>query len=199
MHPPTPVSNHLQVGLDGIHTTPSEVGQWSGGARKRKQETSLSQVQQLQLPFSSPAARSLLTLHDEQYYGRSCKSRLNNTISSSASDGGGYMPNSPPGSLSFATDSPKPKGEIGLFLDRSGYETDQPSPSVVRAHPGPSSWSNGAQCSSSLDPKMSSLFQPPPSPAEGTQHMYDKVISFLRDKIYGGFPGLSDGRAWLGL
>ena len=38
----TPVSNYL--GLDGIHTTPSDVGQWSGGARKRKQEASVGQV-----------------------------------------------------------------------------------------------------------------------------------------------------------
>ena len=91
---PTNARIELQyLRLDGIHATPSEVGQWSGGRRKRKRETSLSQVQQVQLPFGFPAARSLLTLHDEQYYGRPWKSRRNNAISSS--DGGEYMPASP--------------------------------------------------------------------------------------------------------
>ena len=92
---PTNARIELQyLRLDGSHATPSEVGQWFGGARKRKRETSLSlsQVQQVQLPFGSPAARSLLTLHDEQYYGRPWKSRRNNAISS---DGGGYMSDSP--------------------------------------------------------------------------------------------------------
>ena len=66
VHPLTPVSNHL--GLDGIHTTPSEVGHTgSGGTRKRNRETGLSQVQQS--PFGSPAARSMPTLH-EQHYSR---------------------------------------------------------------------------------------------------------------------------------
>jgi hypothetical protein len=72
------VSHHL--GLDGIHTITSEVGQWSGGAIKRKRETSLSQVQQS--PFGSSAARSMPTLH-EQYYGRPWEPRRNNPISSS--------------------------------------------------------------------------------------------------------------------
>jgi len=73
----------------------------------------------------------------------------------------------------------------GSFLDRSGYETDpdQPSPSVARARPGPSSGSNTAQGSSSSDRKMSSLLQPPPTPMEGPQRKHDNVVSFLQDKF----------------
>jgi hypothetical protein len=172
VHPLTPVSNHL--GLDGIHTTQSEVGQWSGGARKRKRETSLSQVQQS--PFGSPAARSM---HEENY-GRPWKSRRNNPIPSS--DGGGYMSDSPPAAYrSQRVQQRREQTHPGSFLDRSGYETDQPSPSVVRApRPGPSSGSNAIQGS---DRKMSSLLQPPPAPMEGPQRMYDKVASFLQDKF----------------
>jgi len=63
----------------------------------------------------------------------------------------------------------------GSFLDHSGYETDQPSPSVVRSRPGPSSGSNAG--------RMSSLLQPPPATIEGSRHMHDKAVSFLRDKF----------------
>jgi hypothetical protein len=180
LDPLTPVSNHL--GLDGIHTTASEVGQWSGGARKRKRETSLNQVQES--PFGSPAARSMPTFHHEQYYGRPWKSRRNNPISSS--DGGGYMSDSPPAAYrSQRVQQRREQTHSGSFLDRSGYETDpdQPSPSVVRARPGPSSGSNAAQGLSSSDRKMSSLLQPPPTPMEGSQRMHDNVVSFLQDKF----------------
>src|SRR5580698_1479029 len=93
VHPLTPVSNHAS--LDGMHTTPREVGQRTGGARKRKRDTSPSQVQHSPFGFGSPAARStsMPTLH-EQYYGRPWKSRRNNPIS--PSDGGGYMSDSHP-------------------------------------------------------------------------------------------------------
>ena len=123
---PTNARIELQyLRLDGIHATASEVGQWSGGARKRKRETSLSHVQQFQLPFGSPAARSLLTLHDEQYYGRPWKSRRNNAISS---DGGGYMSDSPPAAYRApqGIQRRREKTYSGSFLDRSGYEMDQP-------------------------------------------------------------------------
>jgi hypothetical protein len=174
VHPLTPVSDHL--GLDGIHTTPSEVGQWSGGARKRKREASLSQVQQS--PFGSSAAWSMPTLREE-YYGRPWKSRRNNPISSS--DGGGHMSDSPPAAYrSQKVQQRREQTHPGSFLDRSGYEMDQPSPSVVRARPGPSSGPNAAQGS---DRKMSSLLQPPPAPMEGSRRMDDKVASFLRDKF----------------
>ena len=179
VHPPTPGSDCL--GLDGIHTTPSEVGQWSGGARKRKRETSLSQVQQL--PFGSPAARSMPTLH-RQHYGRPWKSRRNNPFSSS--DGAGYMSDSPPAAYrSQRVQQRREQIHSGSFLDRSGYhdETDQPSTSVVDARPGPSSESNAAQGSSSSDRKMSSLLQPPPAPTEGSQRIHDKVASFLQDEF----------------
>ena len=182
VRPLTPVSNHL--GLDGIHTTPSEVGQWSGEARKRKRETGLSQVQQS--PFGSPAARGMPTLH-EQYYSRPRKSRRNNPISSP--DGGGYMSDSPPAAYRSPQRVQQRReqtySESFLARDRSGYETDQPSPPVVRGRPRPSiaSGSNGAQGSSSSGRKMSSLLQPPPAPMEGPQRMHDKVVSFLQDKF----------------
>ena len=175
VHPLTPVSNRL--GLDGIHTTPSEVGQWSHSARKRKREPSLDQVQQS--PFGSPAARSIPMCG--QYCGRPRKSRRNNPISSSD---GGQMSDSPPVAYrSQRVQKRREQTHSGSFLDRrSGYETDQPSPSVVvRARPGPSSGSNAAQGSSSSERKMSSLLQPPPAPMETSQRMHDKVALFLRD------------------
>ena len=177
VHPLTPVSNRL--GLDGMHTTPSEVGQRSGGTRKRKRETSLSQVQQS--PVGSPAARSMLTLH-EQYYDRPWKSRRNNPISTS--DGGGYMSDSPPAAYrSQKVQQRREQTHSGSFLDRSGYETDQPSLPVIRARPGPSNRSDDAQGSSSSDRKMSSLLQPPPAPMEASQRMHDKVASFLENRF----------------
>src|SRR6266852_4891610 len=176
VHPLTPVSNHL--GLDGIHITPSEVGQRSGGTRKRKRETSLSQVQQS--PFGSPAARSMLTLHG-QYYDRPWKPRRNNPISTS--DGGGYMSDSPPAAYrSQKVQQRREQTHSGSFLDRSGYETDQPSLSVIRARPGPSNRSNDAPGSSFSDRKMSTLLQPPPAPMEASQRMHDKVASFLENR-----------------
>jgi hypothetical protein len=185
MHPLTPVSDHL--GLDGIYTTTSEVGQWSGGARKRKRETSLSQVQQS--PFGSPAARSTMPTLREQYYGRPWKSRRNNPISSS--DGGGYMSDSPPAAYrSQRVQQRREQTHSGSFMDRLEYEMDQPSQSVVRARPGPSSGSNSAQGSSSSDRKMSSLLQPPPAPTEGSQRMHDKVASFLQDEF------MEDAQDW---
>jgi hypothetical protein len=168
VNPLTPVSNYL--GLDGIHTTPSEVGQWSGGARKRKREASVGQVQQS--PFGSPAAaRNISTLH-EQHSGRPWKSRRNsNRISSS--EGGGYMSDSPPAAYRpQRIQQRREQTHSGSFLDRSGHETDQPSPSVVRSRLGPSD-----------DRKMSSLLQPPPAPMEGSQCMHGKVASFLQDKF----------------
>jgi hypothetical protein len=90
------------------------------------------------------------TLH-EQYYGRPWKSRRNNPISSS--DGGGYMSYSPPAAYrSPGVQQRSEQTHSGSFLDRSGYETGQSSPSVLRVRPGPS-----RGCSS--DRKMSSLLQ----------------------------------------
>ena len=161
------------------------MGQWSGGARKRKRETGLSQVQRS--PFGSSAARSMSTLH-EQHYGRSQKSRWNKPISSP--DGGGYMSDSPPAAYRSPQRVQQRREQTysESFLYRSGYETDQPSPSVVRGRPRSSiaSGSNGTQPegSSSSDRKMSSLLQPPPAPMEGDpQRMHDKVVSFLQDKF----------------
>jgi hypothetical protein len=158
VNPLTPVSNYL--GLDGIHTAPSEVGQWSSGARKRKREASVGQVQQS--PFGSPAARNISTLH-EQPSGRPWKSRRNsNRISSD--DDGGYMSDSPPAAYRpQRVEQRREQTHSGSFLDRSGHETDQPSSSVVRSRPGPSDG-----CSS--DRKMSSLLQPAPAPLEGLAH-----------------------------
>ena len=78
----TPVSHPLD--LDGINKTPSD----HKGARKRKREPSLSHMQlgtpeSCKLPnaIDSPAtARSLSTSHD--HYGRTSKSRRNDSISS---------------------------------------------------------------------------------------------------------------------
>lgn len=163
VHPPAPVSNHLD--LDGVHTASSEVGQQTGGSRKRKRETSLSQVQKS--PFGSPAARNMPTLH-EQYHGPP----RNNPISS----GGEKISDSPPAACRSRRDQQgREQTYSGSFFDRSGDDTDQPSPSVVRAHPGPSSG-----CSSRR--KMISL-QPPPAPIESSQCVDDKVASFLQDKF----------------
>ncbi|KAN0105730.1 hypothetical protein V8E52_010742 [Russula decolorans] len=62
----------------------------------------------------------------------------------------------------------------GPFLDQSGYETDQFSPSVVHAR---HRLSNG--CSS--DRKLSSQLQPSPTPMGGSQRIHDEVASFLED------------------
>ena len=149
-HALTPVSIHL--GLDGMYTTPSEMGQCSGGARKRNREAGLSQVQQS--PFGSPAARSMPTLN-EQHYGRPRKSRRNNPIFSP--DGGGYLPDSPPAAYRSPQRVQQRREETypESFLDRSGYEADQLSPSVLRGRPRPSvaSGSNGTQGSSTADRK----------------------------------------------
>ena len=140
----------LRVSANGEETTQS-ANLKSGGARKRKWEASVGQVQQL--PFGSPTARNIFTLH-EQHSGPPWKSRRNNPISSS--DGGGYMSDSPPAAYRpQRIQQRKEQTHSGSFLDRSGLETDQPSPSVVRSRLGPSDG-----CSS--DRKMSSLLQPPP-------------------------------------
>lgn len=170
VNPLTPVSNHL--GLDGMHTTPSEVGQWTGGARKRKRETSLGLVQQS--PFGSPAA------HEQRRdSGRPWKSRRNNPISSDDRGGGGYMSDSPPATYSSQrVQQRREETRSASFLDRSEHESEQPSTSVsvVRARLGLSSG-----CSS--DRKMTSLLQLPPAPMGGSRHIHDKVASFLRDKF----------------
>ncbi len=174
-HPLTPVSNHL--GLDGTHMVPSEAGQWSGGARKRKRETGLSQS-----PFHSPTTRSGMSTSHEHHYRRIWKSRRNNAISPSD---GRYMSDSPPASSGYRPQRVQRQREqthSGSCLDRSGCDTDQPSPSVVRARLSSSSTA-AAQSSSSSDRKMSSLLQPPPTPMESPQRMHDKAVSFLRDKF----------------
>jgi hypothetical protein len=156
VHPPAPVSDHL--GLD-------EVGQRAGGSRKRKRETSLSQVQKS--PFGSPSAQNMPSLH-EQYHGPP----RNNPISS----GGEKMSDSPPAACHSRKDRQgREQTYSESFLDRSGDDPDRPSPSVVSARPGPSSG-----CSSRH--KMISL-QPPPASIEGSQCMDDKVTSFLQDKF----------------
>jgi hypothetical protein len=176
-HPLTPVSSHL--GLDGIHTTPSEVGQWPGSTRKRKRETSLSHVQQS--PFGSSMGRSMPTSH-EQYHSRPRKSRRSNPISPPV---GGYVSDSPPAvhrSQRAQQQQRRDQTHSGSRLDRLGYETDQPSSSVGRARLSSGSTA-AAQCSGSSDRGMSSLLQPPPTPVEGSQRMHDKVVSFLQDKF----------------
>ena len=177
----TPVSNHLD--LDGIHTTPSDhkgAGQWSVGARKRKRETSLSHIQlgtpescNLSNTVDSPvAARSLSTSHD--HYGRVSKSRRNNPISSFD---GGYMSDSPPAAHRSQKDRRREKAHPGSRLDRSGYETDQPLPSVRARQPSGMTTAQG----SSDRGRTSSLLQPPPIPMEGPQRIHDKAVSFLQD------------------
>ena len=77
--------------------------------------------------------------------------------------------------------------ESFLARDRSGYETDQPSPSVLHGRPRSSiaSASNGTQPegSSSSDRKMTSLLQPPPTHMEGPQRMHNKLVSFFQVKF----------------
>ena len=160
-------------GLDEILTTLPEPGQRSGGARKRKRETDPTEVQRS--PFGSPAARSMPALYDEQYSGHPRKSRRNNPISS---DSGGCTSDSPPAAYgSQRVQQGREQTHSGSFSDRLEYVTDQPSPSVVRARPRPSS------SGYSSDHKMSSLLQPPPTLMGGPQRMHDKVVSFLRDKF----------------
>jgi hypothetical protein len=170
----TPVSNHLD--LDGIHTTPSV------GARKRKRETSLSHIQlgtpescNLSNTIGSPAAaRSLATSHD--HYGRASKSRRNNPISSFD---GGYLSDSPPAAHRSQRDRRREKAHPGSRLDRSGYETDQPLPSVRARKPSGMTTAQGSSDRGSG--RTSSLLQPPPIPMEGPQRIHDKAVSFLRD------------------
>ena len=159
VHPPAPVSSYLD--LDEVHTASSEVGQRTGSSRKRKRETSLGQVQKS--PFGSPAARNMPTLH-EQYHGPHLSS------------GSEKMSDSPPAACRSRRDQQgREQTYSGSFLDRPGDDTDQHSPSVVRARPGPSSG-----CSSRRN--MISL-QPPPAPIEGSQCVDDKVTSFLQDRF----------------
>ena len=88
------------------------------------------------------------------------------------------MSDSPPAAYRLqSVQQRREKIHSGSFLDRSGYETDEPSPSLVRARPGPSSG-----CSS--DRKMSSLLKLPPAPMEaGSRYMQDKVTLFLQNKF----------------
>ena len=173
----TPVSNRLD--LDGIHTTPS--GEWSVGARKRKREASFGHIQlgtpescNLSNAIDSPAAaRSLSTSHD--YYGRASKSRRNNPITSFDC---GYMSDSPPAAHRSQRDRRREKAHPGSHLDRSGYETEQPLPSVRARQP---SGMTTAQDSSDRGSRTGSLLQPPPIRMEGPQRTHDKAVSFLRD------------------
>ena len=167
----TPVSNHLN--LDGINTTPSD----HKGARKRKRELSLNHMQlgtpeSCKLPnaIESPAtARSLSTSHD--HYGRTSKSRRDNPISSFD---GGYMSDSVHHSQ---RDRRREQAYSGSRLERSGYETDQPLPSVRARQPSRMTPAQGSSDRS----RTSSLLQPPPIPMESPQRMHDKAVSFLRD------------------
>ena len=103
----------------------------SDGARKRKRETSLGQVQQP--PFGSPAAQNISTLH-EQHSGRPWKSRRNNPISSS--NGGEYTSDLPP--VAYRPQRVQQQREqthSGSFLDRSrhpGWFTALPQSLVAR-------------------------------------------------------------------
>ena len=161
----TPVSNHLD--LDSINTTPSD---YKGG-RKRKRELSLSHMQ-LGTPESCKlpnSARSLSTSHD--HYGRTSKSRRDNPISSFD---GGYMSDSVHHSQRHRR---REQTYSGSRLERSGYETDQPLPSVRARQPSGMMATQGSSDRS----RTSSLLQPPPIPTEGPQRMHDKAVSFLRD------------------
>jgi hypothetical protein len=189
-HPLTPVSNRLD--LDGIHTTPpdhKEVGQRSGGAKKRKRETSLRRIQQP--PFGSPESRNLSDTIEataspparsmpssHEHYDRPWKSRRSNPISSFD---GGYMSDSPPTAYRSQRVQRRDQTHPGSRLDRSGYETDQPLPSVrARLSRGMTAAQEQHQGS---DRRTSSLLQPPPTPVEDSRRMHDKVVSFLQDNF----------------
>jgi hypothetical protein len=159
-NPLTPVSNHL--GLDGIHTTPpdhKEVGLRSGGTRKRKRETSLSRIKLS--PFDSR------------------KSRRGNPISSFDA---GYMSDSPPAAYCSQRIKIRDQTLSGSHLGRSGYETDQPLPSV-RTHLSSRMTTGAQEQYQGSDRRMNSLLQPPPAPMEASKRMHDKVVSFLNENF----------------
>jgi hypothetical protein len=155
-HPLMPVSNPL--GLNGIHTTPFEVGQLSGEESTRER----------------PASVRCDNRHSVLPRQKICPPCRSNTVAAHGSSDG-----TTPSLLLMLVDTctirlpqvqqRREQTHSGSFLDRSGYDTDQPSPSAVRARSGLSSVSNAAQCSSSSDCKMSSQLQSPPAPLESSQ------------------------------
>jgi hypothetical protein len=177
----TPVSTHLD--LDGVHaTSPRHNEEWPGGARKRKRGTSLDRMQQS--PFSSPRSRDLTNTTDalcatrspHGRYARPWKSRRSDPTSSFD---GGYVSDSPP--AAYRGQRAQRRGQIvsGSRLHVSGYETDQPTTSVrSRLSSGVMAAPDQHQGS---DRRVSSLLQPPPAPAEGSQRMHDKVVPFLQE------------------
>ena len=163
-----------------------EVGQRPDGARKRKRETSLSHIQRL--PFDSPESRSFTntvesatarTMTPHEHHTRPWKSRRSDPISPFD---GGYMSDSPPVAYRGHKRAHR-KGQVasGSHMYHSGYETDQPLPSV-RARVSSGIMAAPEQHQGS-DRRVSSLLQPPPTCMEGSQRMYDKVVSFLRDNF----------------
>ena len=186
-HPLTPVSTDL-----GVHPTPpthKEVGQWPGGSRKRKRETSLNRMQQP--PFASPQGRGLANTIDasaapratmptsHEHYTRPWKSRRSDPFD------GGYMSDSPP-VVYRGQRAAQRKDQIasGSRLHFSGYESDQPLPSMrTRLSSGVLAAAQEPHQGSERRVSSLLLLQPPPTPMEGSQRMHDKVVSFLQDSF----------------
>ena len=181
----TPVSTHLD--LDGVRATPpTHKEERSGGPRKRKRETSLGRKQQS--PFGSPQSRNPTNIIDASaaartshgQYTRPWKSRRSEPTSSFD---GGYASDSPPAAYRGQRAQRKDQIVPGSRVHVSGYETDQPTPSMR------SRLSSGVMAAQeqhqSSERRVSSLLQPPPtpSPVEGSQRVHDEVVAFLQEKF----------------
>jgi len=177
----TPVSTHLD--LDGAHATPpNHKEEWSGGARKRKRETSLCRRQQS--PFSSPQSHNRTNTIDgsaaaRTLHGQCTRPRKARRSEPTASFDGGYASDSPPAAYRGQRAQRKDQIVSGSRMHVSGYETDQPTPSMR------SRLSSGVMAAQeqhqSSDRRVSSLLQPPPAPVEGSQRTHDKVVAFLQE------------------
>ena len=185
----TPVSTHLDLG--GAHATPpSHKEEWSGGARKRKRETSLGRRQQS--PFGSPQSHSLTHTIDASaaartsygQYTRPRKARRSEPTSSF--DHGGYVSDSPPAAYRGQRAQRKDQIVSGSRMHVSGYETDQPTPSMRSRLSSGVVMAAQEQQHQSSDRRVSSLLQPPPAPVEGSQRTHDKVVAFLQEKFMEG-------------
>ncbi|KAH9952977.1 hypothetical protein BC827DRAFT_197193 [Russula dissimulans] len=192
--PMTPLS--IALDLDGVRTNRpdyKEVGQWPGGTRKRRRETSPSHI--YQPPFDSPESCNITSTIDasapirtmpgpHEHYTRPWKSRRADVISPFDS---GYMSDSPPMARRGHRTQRRDQVASGPRLHHSGYETDLPS-SSTRSHLS-SGVTAEEQRRGSVRRQSAKLLSPAP-PMEGSDRMHDKVVSFLREMF------MEDNRDW---
>lgn len=189
----TPTSNGLD--LDGTLAAPfhqRDSVQRGGGAKKRKRDASLPHIQTPAL-FDPPDGGNLVHAPEtsgqamsspSEHNPRPRKSRRNRSISSFDD---GYKSDSPTGAYHGSKSLRKDLGPSTSHLHHTGYETDQPLPSVrsrlsSRAreqHHGP-------------DRKVGSRLQLPPSPADNARRLHDKIVSFLQNEFMQDAPSWNE-------